>query len=88
MPFFKIMKWTGPFEWTQKADQAFRDLKEYLATPPIMVAPLQNEPLFLYLTATSQIASVVLVAEWEGPAEAPEHSEGTLKQSGEPPTEG
>lgn len=63
MLFFKIMKRTGPFEWTPKVDQAFQDLKAYLATPPTMVAPRPNEPLLLYLVATLQTASAVLVEE-------------------------
>lgn len=52
LTFFRIMKRMGYFEWTHKADQAFRDLKRYLAAPSIMVAPRPNEPLLLYLAAT------------------------------------
>ena len=33
LPFFKLMKKKGPFEWTPKADRAFQDLKEYLTSP-------------------------------------------------------
>jgi hypothetical protein len=39
LPFFKLMKRTGMFEWTPKADKAFAELKRYLMSPPIMVAP-------------------------------------------------
>ena len=39
LPFFKIMKRSGPFKWTPEAAKAFEDLKKYLASPPIMVAP-------------------------------------------------
>ena len=52
LPFFKIMKHTGTFEWTPEADTAFEELKRYLASPPIMVAPRTHEPLVLYLAAT------------------------------------
>ena len=61
MPFFKPMKKKGPFEWTQEADQAFQDLKKYLTSPPVMVAPRPLEPLVLYLEATPHSASVALV---------------------------
>jgi hypothetical protein len=39
LPFFKLMKRKGPFEWTPEADAAFEDLKRYLTSPPVMVAP-------------------------------------------------
>jgi hypothetical protein len=63
MPFFKLMKHTGKFEWTPKADKAFTELKRYLTSPPIMVAPTFREPLLLYITATPRTASAVLVAK-------------------------
>ena len=33
LPFFKLMKRKGPFEWTLEADRAFQDLKKYLTSP-------------------------------------------------------
>ena len=39
LPFFKLMKKKGPFEWTPEAGQAFQDLKRYLTSPLVMVAP-------------------------------------------------
>ena len=62
LPFFKPMKKKGPFEWTLEADQAFQDLKRYLTSPPVMVAPRPREPLVLYLAATPYSASATLVA--------------------------
>ena len=62
LPFFKLMKRSGPFKWTPEADAAFEDLKRYLTSPPIMVAPRSREPLLLYLAATPQTASASLVA--------------------------
>jgi hypothetical protein len=63
MPFFKLMKRTRKFEWTPEGDKAFTELKRYLTSPPIMVAPTFHEPLLLYIAATPRTASVVLVAE-------------------------
>jgi hypothetical protein len=51
LPFFKLMKCTGKFEWTPKADKAIAELKRYLTSPPIMVAPTLREPLLLYIVA-------------------------------------
>jgi hypothetical protein len=63
LSFFKLMKRTGKFEWTPKADKAFAELKRYPMSPPIMVAPTFREPLLLYIAATPRTASAVLVAE-------------------------
>jgi hypothetical protein len=63
LPFFKLMKRTGKFEWTPEADKAFTKLKRYLTSPPVMVAPASREPLLLYFTATPRTASAVLVTE-------------------------
>jgi hypothetical protein len=63
LPFFKLMKHTKKFEWTPKADKAFAELKRYLTSPPIMVAPTFHEPLLLHITATLRTASAVHVAE-------------------------
>jgi hypothetical protein len=63
LPFFKLMKRTGKFERTLEADKAFTELKRYLTSPPIMVAPTFCEPLLLYIAATPRTTSAVLVAE-------------------------
>ena len=62
LPFLKLMKKKGPFKWTPEADRAFQDLKRYLTSPPVMVAPRPLEPLVLCLAATPYSASATLVA--------------------------
>jgi hypothetical protein len=63
LPFFKLMKRTGKFEWTSEANKAFIELKRYLTRPLIMVAPTFCESLLLYIAATPRTASAVLVVE-------------------------
>jgi hypothetical protein len=63
LPLFKLMKCTGKFEWTPEAHKAFVELKRYLTSPPIMVAPTFCEPLLLYIAATLRTASAILVVE-------------------------
>jgi hypothetical protein len=63
LPLFKLMKCTKKFEWTPEADKGFAELKRYLTSPSIMVAPIFREPLLLYIIATLGTASAVLVAE-------------------------
>jgi hypothetical protein len=72
LPFFKLMKRTGKFEWTPEADKAFTELKRYLTSPPIMVDPTFCDPLLLYIAVTPRIASAVLVAERDAKAIAKE----------------
>ena len=33
LPFFKLLKKTDKFEWTEEANEAFKKLKEYLTSP-------------------------------------------------------
>ena len=52
-------------EWTPEAEAALQDLKRYLSSMPILVAPKPQEPLLLYLAATNQVFSAALVAHRE-----------------------
>jgi hypothetical protein len=63
LPFIKLIKRTRKFKWTPEADKAFAELKRYLKSPPIMVAPMFREPLLLYIAMTPRTASAILVAE-------------------------
>ena len=54
--FFKLLKKSGPVDWTPEALQS---LKSYLASPPILVTPMEKEPLLLYIAATNQVVSAV-----------------------------
>jgi hypothetical protein len=63
LPFFKLMRGFGPFTWTDEAEQAFQEMKQYLTFLPVLVAPDLGETLFLYLAATTEVISMVLVAE-------------------------
>jgi hypothetical protein len=51
------------FDWTEEADTAFAQLKKVLSTPPMLVAPNEKEPLLLYIAATYQVVSTVLVVK-------------------------
>jgi hypothetical protein len=64
LPFYALMKKSDDqFKWTEEADAAFAQLKKMLSTPPVLVAPREKEPLLLYIAATHQVVSTVLVAE-------------------------
>jgi hypothetical protein len=63
LPFFKLLRKSGPFSWTEEAEQAFQELKQHLASLPIPVAPEPGEPMYLYIAAAAEAISMVLVAE-------------------------
>jgi hypothetical protein len=67
LPFFKLMRGSGPFTWTKEAECAFQEMKQYLTSLPILVAPDPGETLFLYLAATTEVISMVLVTERSEP---------------------
>jgi dsDNA-binding SOS-regulon protein len=58
-----MKKSDNKFEWTEEADAVFAQLKKVLSTPPVLVAPKEREPLLLYIAATHQVVSTVLVVE-------------------------
>ncbi|KAK1625857.1 hypothetical protein QYE76_000172 [Lolium multiflorum] len=61
LPFDALIKQGEKFEWNEEADRAFEHLKRTISTPPILVAPKEKEPLLLYIAATPQVVSTVLV---------------------------
>jgi hypothetical protein len=64
LPFYAVMKKSDKkFEWTVEAVQAFAHLKRVLSTPPVLVAPNENESLLLYIAAMHQVVSTILVVE-------------------------
>jgi hypothetical protein len=46
LPFFKLLKKSNKFEWTEEADQALEELKTFLTTPPIMVPRHLKRPCY------------------------------------------
>jgi hypothetical protein len=62
--FYALMKKSDKkFEWIEEADQAFAHLKKVFSMPPVLVAPNEKEPLLLYIVATHQVVSTVLVVK-------------------------
>ena len=47
-----------------------QDLKKYLSSTPILVAPKPQDPLLLYLATTNQVVNTALVAQREVDEEA------------------
>jgi hypothetical protein len=63
LPFFKLLRKSGPFSWTKEVEQAFQELKQHLVSLPILVAPEPRESLYLYIAVAAEVVSIVLVVE-------------------------
>ncbi|GJY13401.1 reverse transcriptase domain-containing protein [Tanacetum coccineum] len=69
LPFFKTLKKCtkkSDFQWTQEAEVAFRQMKKLIAELPMLTAPKEREELIMYLAATKEAISAVLMTEREG----------------------
>ncbi|GKC58831.1 reverse transcriptase domain-containing protein [Tanacetum coccineum] len=66
LPLFKTLKKCikkSDFHWTPEAEQAFKQLKQHLSELPMLVAPKQKEELIVYLSASHEAISAVLMTE-------------------------
>ena len=63
LPFFHTLK--RSFEWTTEYQQAFKELKAYLSSPPLLSPSQPGEELFLYLAVSPAAISAALFREEE-----------------------
>jgi hypothetical protein len=63
LPLYRLLKKSKHFSWTLKAKEALAKLKATLSNSPILIPPTIGEPLLLYIAATTQVVSTVLVVE-------------------------
>src|ERR1041385_975688 len=63
IPLYQLMKKTEKFTWTPRTDEAFKELKHTLSTAPILAAPIEKEPMMLYIATTNRVISEVMVVE-------------------------
>ncbi|GJU75223.1 reverse transcriptase domain-containing protein [Tanacetum coccineum] len=54
------------FQWTQEAETAFKQMKKLIAELPMLTAPKEKEELIIYLAATKEAISAVLMTKREG----------------------
>ncbi|GJT75765.1 hypothetical protein Tco_1042490 [Tanacetum coccineum] len=66
LPLFKTLKGCldkKDFTWIREADKAFKEMKRYIDKLPILVAPKARENLIVYLAASKECISAVLMPE-------------------------
>ena len=66
LPFYDILRGNKKFEWSEECENAFQQLKQYLATPPVLAKPVEGEPLFLYFAVSATAVNSVLIREERG----------------------
>jgi ribonuclease HI len=63
LPLYRLLKKHERFSWAVEAQEALDKLKATLAHAPILTPPQEGEPLYLYVAATTQVVSAVIVVE-------------------------
>lgn len=66
LPFYQLLKGNKSFKWDAECKEAFKQLKTYVTTPPILAKPEDGETLFLYVAVSASTVSGVLVREDRG----------------------
>ncbi|XP_059669203.1 uncharacterized protein LOC132314344 [Cornus florida] len=64
LPFFRVLR--KAFEWTPECEQAFKELKQYLSSPPLLSRTIPGEELYIYLAVSTTAVSSALIREEEG----------------------
>ena len=61
LPFFKTLR--KAFTWTDECQKSFKELKQYLTSPPLLSPSQQGETLSLYLAVSPTAVSSALIRE-------------------------
>jgi ribonuclease HI len=59
-PIFKLLRKGQPCEWNEECQAAFDKIKEYLKSPPVLMPPVPNRPLLLYVTVHEESMGALL----------------------------
>ena len=63
LPLYRLLRRTDHFEWTDAATAGLEEIKTLPASNPILAAPNIGEPMLLYIAATHQVVSTVLIVK-------------------------
>ena len=59
-PFTRLIKKGVPFVWDKVCQETFKDIKEYLTKPPVLVALTSGKPFLLYIRAMDHSLGALL----------------------------
>jgi hypothetical protein len=63
LPLYHLLRKIECFTWTPEVEEALGNLKALLTNAPILVPPAAGEAILIYIAATTQVVSVVIVVE-------------------------
>jgi hypothetical protein len=63
LPLYRLLEKHERFSWTAEAQEVLDKLKATLAHALILTPPQDSKPLYLYVAATTQVVSAVIVVE-------------------------
>jgi hypothetical protein len=63
LPLYRLLRKHKWFSWTVEAQEALDKLKASLTSAPILTPPQDSESLYLYVAATTQVVSAIIVVE-------------------------
>ena len=63
MPLYRLMRQNPTFQWDKEEDDALCDLKKVLLAAPLLAAPVDKEPMLVYIAASERVVSAVMVVE-------------------------
>jgi len=63
LPLYRLLRKYECFSWTPEAQEALDKLKVLLTSALILTPPVDGEPLYLYVAATTQVISAAIVVE-------------------------
>ena len=59
-PIFRLLRKNQPTVWDDDCQHAFKKVKEYLLSPPVLVHPTLGRPLLLYLSVLDMALGCML----------------------------
>jgi hypothetical protein len=65
LSFFKLLKAKEKFKWSEEAYTTFAELKQFLTSPLVLIAPKEGETLLLYIAVTNRVVSTVIIIKCE-----------------------
>ena len=66
LPLYEALKQaakSSSFEWSEACEASFKEIKNFLTSPPVLVKAEPCEPLKVYLSASDSTIAAVLVKE-------------------------
>jgi len=65
-PILSLLRKASRFKWDGSCEEAFVQLKTFLASPLVIQKPHQDKPILVYLSVSTETISAVLVQEVDG----------------------